>query len=146
MKTIVVNTLSGAVSEYGLIKFDSLTARNYAGLTGLFACGGDADAGAEIVAELRLPVVLRENTFKKNMDMVYLSMRGSGTACFTVYGPDGQAWPYIFDLRESGVARCQPGKGIRQNYLGFGLSTPSGQAFALDRIEVKEVTSKTRRV
>jgi hypothetical protein len=38
------------------------------------------------------------------------------------------------------------GKGIRENYLGFGLSTPDGQAFTLDRVEVMSVKSKTRRV
>ena len=146
MKTIVVNTLTGAVSEYGNFKFDSVSVNRYAGLNGFFACCGDTDAGDVIASELRLPVVLRENTLKKHMDMVYLSMRGRGSALFTVYGPDEQAWPYLFELRESGVSRCQPGKGIRQNYFGFGLSTPNGQPFTLDRIEVKDVTSKTRRI
>ena len=146
MNTIVCNTLSGAVTEYTRHDFDSLTATHCAGVDGLFAFGGDNDAGLPITTELRLPATLRENTLKQQIAMVYLSMRGQGEARFTVFGPKDQAWGYTFPLRESDQTRCPVGKGIRENYLGFGLSTPDGQAFTLDRVEVMSVKSKTRRV
>lgn len=145
MNTIVCNTLSGAVSEYTRHDFDSFTATHCAGVDGLFTFGGDNDAGLPIATELRLPATLRENTLKQQIAMVYLSMRGQGEARFTVFGP-GQRWSYPFPLRESDQTRCPVGKGIRENYLGFGLSTPNGQAFTLDRVEVMSVKSKTRRV
>ena len=146
MNTIVCNTLSGAVTEYTRHDFDSVTTTHCAGVDGLFAFGGDNDAGLPITTELRLPATLRENTLKQQIAMVYLSMQGEGEAQFTVFGPQGQSWSYPFPLRDSGQTRCPVGKGIRENYLGFGLTTPQGQAFTLDRVEVLLLESKTRRV
>lgn len=143
---IVCNTLSGAVSEYTRHAFDSVSATHCAGVDGLFSFGGDTDAGLPIATQLRLPTTLRENTLKQQIAMVYLSMKGGGEAKFTVFGSGAQAWTYGFPLRPTGQTRCPVGKGIRENYLGFGLSTPNGQAFTLDRVEVMSVKSKTRRV
>lgn len=145
MNAIVVNTLSGAVSEYTGFDFHAITPTHAGAATGLFALGGDADLDQPIVAEVRMPCTLRESTLKKAVDMVYLSIRGGGCANLTVHGAR-QAWRYSFPLQASGQTRCKPGKGIRENYLGFGLSNPAGQAFTLDRVEVLLVGSNTRRV
>ena len=145
MTAIALNTLTGAVSEYTRHAFQSITPTHGGSATGLFAFGGDTDAGLPIVSEIRLPSTLRESTLKQAIAMVYLSMQGSGEATFTVYGAQ-QNWSYSFQLRPSGQTRCQVGKGIRENYLGFGLSNPDGQAFTLDRVEVLTAQSKTRRV
>ena len=142
---IVCNTLTGAVSEYTRHTFQSITPTHAGDATGLFALGGDTDAGLPIVASIKLPPTLRESTLKKNLGMVYLSMSGQGMAEFTVFGKT-QDWTYPFPLRDSGQTRCKPGGGIRENYLGFGLTTPQGQAFTLDRVEVLLLESKTRRV
>ena len=145
MNTIICNTLTGAVSEYTRHTFQSITPTHAGDATGLFAMGGDTDDGLPIVADIRLPPTLRGSTLKKHLDMVYLSMSGQGTAEFTVFGKT-QDWAYEFPLRDSGQTRCKPGGGIRENYLGFGLTTPQGQAFTLDRVEVLLLESKTRRV
>jgi len=145
LTTIALNTLTGAVSEYTHHAFQSMTPTHGGSATGLFAFGGDTDAGLPIVSEIRLPPTLRESTLKQAIAMVYLSMQGEGSASFTVYGA-GQDWSYGFPLRASGQTRCPVGRGIRENYLGFGLSTPDGQAFTLDRVEVLTAQSKTRRV
>ena len=142
---IVCNTLTGAVSEYTRHGFQSITPTHAGSATGLYAFGGDTDDGLPIVADIRLPPALRDSTLKKYLDMVYLSMSGQGTAEFTVFGK-AQDWAYEFPLRYSGQTRCKPGGGIRENYLGFGLTTPQGQAFTLDRVEVLLFESKTRRV
>ena len=146
MSTIVCNTLTGAVSEYTRHDFQSITPTHGGSATGLYAFGGENDVGLPVVAQLRLPATLRESTLKRQIAMVYLSMRGKGQAEFAVYGPGPQPWRYPFPLRDSGQTRCQVGKGIRENYLGFGLSNPAGQAFTLDRVEVLDSASKTRRV
>lgn len=146
MKTIVCNTLTGAVSEYDWPQFQSITPTHAGDAAGLFALEGDTDNGLPIKAALRLPVTLQKTTLKQQIAMVYLSMQGQGAAQFTVYGAGGQAWSYPFPLRESGQTRCPVGKGIRENYLGFGLSNPTGQAFTLDRVEVLNLKSKTRRI
>ena len=146
MPMIVINTLTGAVSEYTRHDFQSITPTHGGSATGLYAFGGDSDAGLPIQSSLRLPITLRENTLKQQIAMVYLSMQGEGEAEFTVFGSSAQAWSYPFPLRDSGQTRCPVGKGIRENYLGFGLSNPTGQAFTLDRVEVLSIKSKTRRV
>ncbi len=145
MNTIVCNTLNGAVSEYTRHDFQSITPTHAGSATGLYAFGGDTDDGLPIVSEIRLPPTLRESTLKKHLDMVYLSMTGGGNAQLTVFGKT-QDWTYQFPLRDSGQTRCKPGGGIRENYLGFGLTTPQGQAFTLDRVEVLLLESKNRRV
>ena len=145
MNTIVCNTLTGAVSEYTRYSFQSITPTHAGSATGLYAFGGDTDDGLPIVADIRLPPTLRGSTLKKHLDMVYLSMTGTGSAQLTVFGKT-ENWAYEFPLRDSGQTRCKPGGGIRENYLGFGLTTPQGQAFTLDRVEVLLLESKNRRV
>ena len=145
MNTITINTLTGAVSEYTGFGFQSVTPTHAGSATGLFAFGGDTDAGLPIVADIGLPATLRDSTLKQAISMVYLSMHGEGSAVFTVQGAQ-QNWDYTFALRASDQTRCPVGRGIRENYLGFGLSTPGGQAFTLDRVEVLTAQSKTRRV
>ena len=146
MSTMICNTLTGALSEYTRHDFQSITPSHGGSATGLYALGGDTDAGLPIQSSLRLPTALQKTTLKQQIAMVYLSMQGQGEAQFTVFGPGGQAWSYPFPLRESGQTRCPVGKGIRENYLGFGLRNPMGQAFTLDRVEVLNLKSKTRRV
>lgn len=145
MNAIVCNTLTGAVSEYTRYAFNSITATHGGGPTGLFELVGSTDDGLPIVADLALPATLRESTLKKIPSMVYLAMRGAGSADLVVFG-NTQNWTYRFPLRDNGQTRCPVGKGIRENYLGFGLRTPDGQAFMLDRVEVLLHESKTRRI
>ena len=145
MNAIVCNTLTGAVSEYTRHEFQSVTPTHAGSATGLYEFGGDTDDGLPIVASIRLPATLRDSTLKKHLSMAYLSMTGEGDAQFTVFGKT-QDWVYAFPLRDSGQTRCPVGRGIRENYLGFGLSNPAGQAFALDRVEVLVAESKTRRI
>lgn len=146
MNTIICNTLTSAVSEYTRHNFHSITPTHAGSATGLYEFGGDTDDGLPIVSSIRLPSTLRESTLKKCIGMVYLSMQGQGEAQLTVHGPGAAQWDYAFPLRASGQARCAVGRGIRENYLGFGLSNPDGQAFTLDRVEVLAHESKNRRV
>ena len=143
--TIVLNTLAGAVSEYTRHAFQSITPTHGGNAAGLYAFGGDTDDGLPIVTHIQLPGTLRESTLKKAIKMVYVSMRGAGDARFMVHGAQ-QSWGYDFPVRPSGQSRCQVGKGIKENYLGFSLSNPAGQTFTLDRVEVMTVASNTRRI
>ena len=146
MNTIVCNTLTGAVSEYTGFGFQSLTPTHAGSANGLFALGGDTDAGLPIVANIRLPRALRDTTLKKFPTLVWLSMKGAGSANLTVYGEQHE-WSYSFQMQpRTGQTRCQVGRGIRENYYSLGISTPGGQAFSLDRVEVQHVESRSRRV
>ena len=142
---IILNTLSRAVSEYSDQGFQSITPTHAGAATGLFGLGGDKDGDQPIVANIQLPCVLRQDTLKKHIKAVYVSVEGSGSMQVQVAGKT-QRWQYQMPVRSSGQSRCIVGKGIRENYLGFGLSNPAGQHFKLDRIEVLEAASTTRRV
>lgn len=142
---IVCNTLTGAVSEYSRHGFQSITPAHAGDATGLFEFGGDTDNGLPIVAEIRLPATLRETTLKMHIKAIYASITAAGTMQVQVFGKT-QSWRYPMVVRASGQSRCEPGRGIRENYLGFGLSNPAGQAFALDRVEVLETASTSRRI
>lgn len=142
---IILNTLNRAVSEYSDQGFQSITPTHAGAATGLFEFDGGMDGGQPIVAEIRLPGTLRKNTLKKHIKALYVSMQGVGSMQVEVFG-NTQSWRYQMPVRGSGQSRCIVGKGIRENYLGFGLSNPAGQDFKIDRIEVLEATSTTRRV
>lgn len=146
MNALVLNTLTGAVSEYTRHAFHGITPTSGGSADGLFEFGGDDDDGLPIVARVRIPTTLREGTLKKRMESVYFSMGGAGAAQLDVHGAQGTVWPYPFQVQSSGQSRCVVGRGIRENYVGFCLSNPAGQHFTLDRVEVLLATSKTRRI
>ena len=145
MNTITFNTMTGAVSEYTGFGFQSITPTHAGSATGLFALGGDTDAGLPIVANVTTGKQLRGGSLKKTAQMVYFSLKGSGTSTMTVVG-ERQSHSYPFPVRPDGQSRSKPGMGIRENYLAFGYSNTDGAAFQLDRIEVLVAESKTRRV
>lgn len=144
MTAIVFNTLAGAATEYDW-EFQSITPTHAGDAGGLFLLGGDTDVGQPIVAEIRTPVPLRETTLKKAMELIYFSVKSTGQCQGAVFG-ESEAWRYNFPVRASGQSRCKVGRGIRENYLGFGFSNPDGQAFTIDRIEVLMHESKSRRI
>ena len=145
MNAIAFNTLTGAVSEYTGFGFQSITPTHAGSATGLFALGGDTDAGLPIVANVTTGKQLWGGSLKKTAQMVYFSLKGSGTSTMTVVG-ERQSHSYPFPVRPDGQSRSKPGLGLRENYLAFGYSNTDGAAFQLDRIEVLVAESKTRRV
>ena len=145
MTTIIMNTLTGAVSEYEGFDFNSMADTKAASETGLYTLGGDTDAGLPIVGEVVTGKPLWGDQHKKHIEAVWLSMKGSGIAQMIVQGEgDEVEWRYPFSVLPKGQSRAIPGKGIRENYLAFGVS--HDEPFSLDRIEVRELKSKTRRV
>ena len=140
---IVCNTLSKAVTEYSRHAFQSITATHAGGAAGLFALQGSTDDGLPIVASVQLPATLRDDTRKKHIQAVYVSVTSAGSLQVEVFGKT-QSWKYAMPVRASGQSRCDVGRGIRENYLGLALSNPAGQAFAIDRVEILEATSQRR--
>jgi hypothetical protein len=142
MTTIVMNTLNAAVSEYDWA-FQSITPSHAGGATGLFALGGATDAGAPITGEVRSG--LQRGKAMLRLGNAFVSLNGAGDGVFTVQAR-GDTWEYPVLARASGVAKVQPGKGIRENVLGFGYRNAAGADFHLDQIEVELIESNTRRV
>ena len=137
--------MTGAVSEYTGFGFQSITPTHAGSATGLFTLGGDTDAGLPIVATVTTGKQLWGGSLKKMLQMVYFSLKGSGTSTMTVHG-ENTDHRYPFPVRDTGESRSKPGMGIRENYLAFGYSNTDGADFQLDRIEVLVAESKTRRV
>lgn len=147
MDAIVMNTLTGAVTEYDNYGFHAATPTHAGNATGLYAFGGDLDVAQPIVAEAVTGETLWGDSRKKFLDMVYFSIPdGEGRGELIVHGAGETEHRYDFPFRSSGQSRAKPGKGIRENYLAFGFSNPDGDDFTLDRIEVLVAQSKTRRV
>ncbi len=150
MTAIVMNTLTGAVSEHTL-DFNSMTQTHAANASGLYTLGGDTDNGVSIVAEIVTGETLWGASLKKRLEQVYFSTpRSEGEGELIVHArsvsDEVTEHRYAFPLRGSGQSRGTPGKGIRANYLAFGFSNPAGDDFTLDRIEVAVVESNNRRV
>lgn len=144
MNTIVLNTSTGAVSEYDW-QFQSISPTHAGDAVGLYELGGDTDLGQPIAARITTARLQWGASLKKRIDAVYLSMTGVGQGRLTVHGHAG-SWSYAFPILAAGVSRSVPGKGIRENYLAFSVENLGGGAFALDSIEALDAPSKTRRI
>lgn len=143
MTTIVLNTMTGAVSEYDWV-FQSITPTHAGDVSGLFALGGDTDAGIEIQARISTGLRVWGETLKRQLAAVFLAMQGEGQCTLTVQSLTNE-WSYDFPIRPSGISRSPVGRGIRENYLGFVLENLGGAAFRIDRIEIMDPTSTNRR-
>lgn len=144
MNTIVMNTLTGAVSEYTRFGFHSITPTHAGSTTGLFTLGGNLDDELKIVSVATTPKTLLSASLKKFIDMVYFSIKGSGTSTLTVTG-ESTSYSYTFPVRAAGESRSKPGRGIRENYISLTYSNTDGADFQLDRIEAEVASSSTRR-
>ena len=145
MNTIVMNTMTGAVSEYSGFGFHAITPTHAGSAVGLYELGGELDVAAPIVAQAISGKTLFDGTLKNLLDHIYFSIKGSGTSSLIVQG-ENESYSYEFPVRNTGESRAKPGRGIRENYLAFGYSNSDGAAFKLDRIEVMTSKSKSRRV
>lgn len=146
MTAIVINTLTGAASEYDW-SLPALCATHVGSDAGLFAIGGADDAGAQIPGSWSTGVAPRATTLKTALESAYLTMRGDEDSfgTFTVFGAS-DSWDYEFPVRKEGVSRAVFGRGIRENVLGFGYSNLDGADFQIDSIEVKNMPSTQRRM
>lgn len=144
MNTIVLNTLNGAVTEYAGFAFDSITPTHAGSTLGLYELGGETDATQPIAAEVRTGKTHQGTALKKYVDVVFIAIKGLGSAKCSVVG-EKTSYDYTFPIERDGESRCKPGRGIRENYLAFGVSNLGGADFQLDRIEVVVETSNSRR-
>jgi hypothetical protein len=144
MNTIVVNTLTAAVSEYDGFAFNSVSPKHAASQAGLFLLGGDSDAGAPIAARIETGKSAWGMSHIKLVDVLFVAVKGEGCGQCHILG-EKKSYSYTFRIECNGVSRCHPGRGIRENYLAFGFSNTNGLNFRLDHIEVLLSASKTRR-
>lgn len=145
MNAIVMNTLTGAVTEYENFAFQSITPTHAGAVTGLFLLGGDLDIDQSIVGSIQTGKTLIDESRKKYVEAVHFAMTGTGSGALVVAGQES-TYSYSFQIRPAGVSRAKSGRGIRENYLSFGLEKSDGGDFQLDRIEVQIAASINRKV
>lgn len=144
-KAIVMNTRTGAVTEYDNFGFQSITPTLAGNATGLYALGGNLDIDQPIVGSIITGKTLWSDLKKKFIEVVHFAMTGSGTSAMTV-ATKSTSYSYPFQVRAAGVSRAKPGRGIRENYLAFGYSNTDGADFQLDSIDVIQYPSNNRKV
>ncbi len=142
---IVVNTLTGAVSEYSNFAFQSITPTHAGSSGGLFTLGGNLDDAAPIVATVTTGKTQWGTAMLKFISLVYLAVRGSGTSSVTVTG-DTASYKYTMPVNPAGESRVVPGKGIKESFISISYSNDDGSDFLLDRIEFETPRSTTRRI
>lgn len=153
MTAIVMNTMTGAVTEYGAsFDFNSITPTHAANASGLFALGGDTDAGVAIDAQWLGPK--QGGVEERRPDQIYVGVRGpadsAGRVRVVAGGKKvaaGTEWQYDVAVASSGISRStSPGRGIRENYLAYGYENVDGADFSITLLQVDEVISKQRKV
>ena len=142
---IVVNTITGAVSEYSNFAFNSITPAHAGNAAGLYALGGDLDVAAPIVAIVTTGKTQWGSSLLKFIAPIYFALKGSGTSSLTVIG-EAASYNYPFAVSSTGESRAIPGKGIRESYIALTYSNDDGADFWLDSMEVSTNQSKTRRI
>lgn len=144
MTSIVVNTLTGAVSEYDWT-FQSITPTHAGDAMGLFLLGGNTDNGNLIVGRIQTGKLSWGGSLKKYLGKLFFGLKGDGVFRAHVSG-ENDDYTYNFAAAYKGVSRAQPGRGIYESYLSFGFSNHLGQDFELDNLEALESNSTIRRV
>jgi hypothetical protein len=145
MTAIVMNTLTGAVSEYDWA-FASISPTRAGSDDGLFTLGGADDAGSAIAANFATGVTLCGASTKKSVPTAFVSARGpKGSTGRLSVANRTESWAYRMRIGEPGESRVEPGRGISEPYLGFGYANEGGADFSIDRIEVNVMASQQRR-
>ncbi len=146
MTAIVMNTMNAAVSEHD-IDFQSLTPTHFGSANGLYELGGDTDNELAIDARAMLPETDMGSDFKKGVGAIYFHMTGpAGSAAQLLVKTKVEEFAYEFPVREKGVSRGVPGKGIKEPYLALGFANLDGADFRIDQIEADVIGSQTRRI
>lgn len=146
MTAIVMNTLTGAVTEHS-IEFQSLTANRFGSENGLFSLGGADDNGEQIEARFVTPRSSLGSPNLKGVGFVYFAMTGDAGSSgqLLVQDDEGEEYAYEFALRDKGASRARAGQGLRENTLAIGFANLDGADFRIDSIEADITDSKTRR-
>ena len=143
MTTIVLNTLTRAVTEYDW-EFQSITPSHAGDATGLYALGGDTDNEIDIDASFATGKTQMGTPARKRVDEVFFSMTGDTPANLVVDA--SSVYTYSFTVSGQGVSRALPGRGLRENYLAIGFSNSNVGDFRIDKIEANIAQSDNRRI
>lgn len=146
--TWVVNTRTGAASEYDNYEFNSFArfGNKYIGAssTGLYELLGDDDDGDPIVSVLAGGYIQFGGTKLSRLKAAYIGMRGAeDDMVLKIETMDGETYVYTTPTRSGRSTKVHMGKGQRSRYFAWTLTTV-GQDFDLDTIEFVPVALDRR--
>lgn len=145
--TWVMNTRSGAVTEYDNFTFNSFArmGNRYlaASETGLYELLGNDDVGDDIVARIRSGFMQFGGTHLSRLKEAYVAMRGEGDIVLRIITAEGQVYNYTTPTRNMRSTKVHMGKGQRSRYFAFELVT-AGQDFDLDTLEFVPIVVQRR--
>ena len=145
--TWVINTRTGALSEYDNFKFNSFAQNglHYMGASdaGLYVLDGGDDDGSPVMAHLRSGYAQFGGSRFSGLRAVYLGMRGESDILFKIDTGDGKSYTYKARVQDQQTTKVLVGKGLRARYIAFELMT-EGQDFDLDSIEFVPAVAQRR--
>lgn len=145
--TWVMNTRSGAVTEYADFSFNSFArvGNRYlaASDTGLYELLGDTDDGDDIIARIKSGFLQFGGTHLSRLKAAYVAMRGEGEIVLKIETADGLVYHYETSMRNMRSTKVHMGKGQRSRYFAFELIT-TGQDFDLDTLEFVPIVVERR--
>lgn len=146
MTAIVMNTLTGAVTEYDWAHHGVSPSR-VASDDGLFTIGGATDDGVQIEGSFATHVAPQKTSLREALDALYFTMTGTeGSVGVATVSTPFDTYEYEFAVRARGVSRAKPGRGIKENKLGFGFHNLDGAFFEITMLEAADLPSTQRRI
>lgn len=147
LTTWVMNTRTGAVTEYSNYAFNSFAqiGGRYIGASpdGLYELAGDDDDGDDIIARIKGGFMQFGGPQLSRLKEAYIAARGGGRYVLRVRTADGQTYDYGVDTRTGRSTKFHMGKGQRSRYFGYELLS-DGQDFDLDTLEFVPIVVQRR--
>jgi len=143
-RTWVLNTRTGALTEYGTFAFNSYTVFNgkviAAGATGLVEVGLQAtDAGAAINSTATTGQESFGSSVHKRVPRVYTSYSADGDMRFSTITTEGGTRTYALDwnsLHGTQQRRVPVGKGPKSRFWQFSMANVNGADFSINDVLV----------
>jgi hypothetical protein len=145
IKAIVMNTQTGALSEFTNYHFNSMAKFNgvYLGASdqGLFLLQGENDNGAIIQAAARLGISDFGTSFRKRIERCYVGYRTNGSMVLRIQTDEKQQRDYMMERSEGGFSlhgnHVKIGRGVEARYWQFEIRNVQGSDFELNIMELK---------
>jgi len=145
--TWVMNTASGAMSEYENYRFNSFAAMGNkylaASENGLYELNGDNDQGASIIGAIKSGWIEMGGSRYTSFKAAYLGVRGAGEMFLKLVTGDGKEYLYKTSAKDMETTKVHFGKGLRSRYFAFELYNV-GQDFDLNSIEFLPIINQRR--
>jgi hypothetical protein len=145
--TWVMNTRSGAVSEYTNFAFNSFAKFGHkylaASESGLYELIGDDDDGTDIVSQIKSGFAQWAGSKFTMFKAAYLAVRGGGDYVLKLTTGDGKTYSYGVSARDMRTTKVNIGKGIRTRYFAFELIS-DGDDYDLESLEFVPIVTDRR--